>query len=353
MLVRIRYTSVMLMVILGAGASFDSAQAYRPGSQMVDEPWRPPLAKDLFLDTYETRGDIVEKYPKLTHVLPRLREPENGRSVEQMLEGLQERGANDVEIQRELASVRFYLSELLHKVTEKWTAKTNGVTNYAPLIGDILRFSKPGEQVCLVTFNYDSLLERALYTFDFKSTDPEHFLDSHPTLKLFNLHGSVDWARLVDLPDGTRLQPQRLIQEVNKYRVSDKFVRANATDPSQMFSFERPIFPAIAIPVQTKSEDHFECPRGHLGHLAEMLKHVSKILIIGWQAKEAHFLGMLRMHGVRPNRVMVVGENESDAKLVRRTFLHGIGVELPDEVVGQRGFTHFIIHQEGNGFLVA
>jgi hypothetical protein len=390
----------MLMVILGAGASYDSAQAYRPvypggggGSQNFgvsaprpDDggPWRPPLTNDLFLDRHHARGEIVARYPKLAHILPRLREPSNGRSVEQMLESLQEEGKNNPVRQREIASVRFYLCELLYKVTQEWGQQTNGVTNYAPLVGDILQFNKPGERVCLVTFNYDLLLERALYTFGFKSRDPEGYLDSHPILKLFKLHGSVEWSRIADLPKGLRLQPQALIEDVNTIQLTDKFVRAIATDPGQMHDFGRPIFPAIAIPVQTKSKDDFECPPTHLNYLAEMLPHVTKILIIGWQAKEAHFLKMLRSNLPKLGHVMVVGENASDSERIRKYFLDEIKLDLPnsggstsflidrenasdseetrqhfvDEVkldlpnpfVGQGGFTNFIVNQEGRSF---
>src|SRR6266852_2167423 len=253
----------MLMVVLGAGASYDSSQAYRPvypggggyasfastAPRPDDEgQWRPPLAKDLFLDRHHALGGIVTNYPKLSHILPYLREPSNGRSVEQMLESLQEEGKDNPESQREFASVRFYLCELLHKVTEEWSSRTNGVTNYAPLVKDILRFNNPGEQVCLVTFNYDLLLERALYTFDFKRRNPEEHFESHSILKLFKLHGSVDWSRLVDLPQDTRLRPQGLIEQADTIQLSDKFVLANATNPHEMYNFEKPIFPAIAIP---------------------------------------------------------------------------------------------------------
>src|ERR1700683_4757686 len=117
----IRYTATMLMVILGAGASYDSAQAYPVVSSRGEpighaEEWRPPLAKDLFLDRHHVLGYIVGKYPKLTHILPHLREPSNGRSVEEMLESLQEEGKDSPESLREFASVRFYLCELLHEV---------------------------------------------------------------------------------------------------------------------------------------------------------------------------------------------------------------------------------------------
>jgi hypothetical protein len=357
----------MLMVIFGAGASYDSAQAFRithpsGGSQNFGiisphpdggGPWRPPLTKDLFLDRHATRGDIIRRYPKLTHILPRLREPLSGRSVEQMLETLQERGVNNPEIQREIASVRFYLCELLYKVTEEWTSRTNGVTNYSPLISDILRLNKTNEQVCLVTFNYDLLLESALHTFDFKGRDPETFLDSHPMLKLFKLHGSVEWSRLVDLPEGVYVPPHGLIDAVDTIELTDRFVRANATDASQNHNFERPIFPAIAVPVQKKTKDDFECPAAHLTVLKEMLPKITKVLIIGWQAKETHFLAMLRSNLPKLERVMVVGENTSDAERTRRYFLSEIDRPLPDEVVAQGGFTDFIINEEGNGFLSA
>jgi hypothetical protein len=349
----------MLMVILGAGASYDSAQAYplvssrgRPVGQ--EDEWRPPLAKDLFLDRHHVVGDIVGKYAKLTHILPYLREPSNGRSVEEMLESLQQEGKHDPETLCELAAVRFYLCELLHNVTERWSSLTNGVTNYAPLIREVLRFTIPGEQVCIVTFNYDLLLERALDTFNFRRKPPEEHLDSHPTLKLFKLHGSVNWSRLVlNLPSGTRLQPQGLIEQANTIRVSDKFVLANATDPTQMFNFGKPILPAIAIPVQTKTEQHFECPQNHRYYLVKMLPNITKILIIGWQAKEAHFTAMLRGNLPKLKHVMVVGASASDAGATLKCFLEEIRLHVPMWSASQGGFTRFIVEQEGYIFFQA
>lgn len=358
------------MVIFGAGASYDSAQAYRPilprgggganfgnsAPDPVDDggPWRPPLAKDLFLDRHHAFGAIVTKYRKLTHILPNLREPSNGRSVEQMLEFLQEEGKGNPESQREFASVRFYLCELLTKVTAEWSAQTNGVTNYAPLVKDILRFTNSNDQVCLVTFNYDLLLERALYTFGFARKEPEEHLRSHPTLKLFKLHGSVEWSRLVDtdpaLPSRTRLTIQDLIDKANILRLSNRFVLANATNLHQVYDFERPIFPAIAIPVQTKSDEYFECPRAHLDSLNEMLPEITKILIVGWQAREAHFLQMLRSKLPRLDSIMVVGASASDAEGILRHFSTEIRYRVAREYVADGGFTSFIVNQDGHDF---
>jgi hypothetical protein len=357
----------MLMVILGAGASFDSAQAYRPvhpsrggyqsfaPSSDVGGPWRPPLAKDLFLDRHHALGSIVTHYPKLSHILPYLREPSNGRSVEEILESLQEEGKDNPESQRELASVRYYLCELLHKVTEGWLEKTNRVTNYAPLLRDILRFKRSSEPVCLVTFNYDLLLENALVTFGFKLNTPELHLGSHPILKLFKLHGSTNWSRLVNGQHGNRLSPQHIIEQADTIEVSETFVLANATDVNEMYKFEDPVFPAIAIPVQTKSEAYFECPRAHLTYLVQMLDRVTKILIIGWQAREAHFLGMLKHKLPLLRQVMVVGANAANAEKTLLYFAGEIAKGMASEncFVGQGGFTDFIVSQEGQDFFKA
>jgi hypothetical protein len=342
----------MLMVIFGAGASYDSAQAFRPNHTPGDEVWRPPLAKDLFRNPHQAFGDIVINYPKLTHVLPYLREPSNGRSVEEVLESLQSEGQGDPERQSELASVRFYLCELLDKLSTEWLKRTDRVTNYAPLIADILRFNSSGEEVCLVTFNYDLLLENALYTFDFKAREPEQFLESHPILKLFKLHGSVNWARLVaNYPAGVRILPQGLIEEAYGVKLSAGFVRATATNINEALNFPQPIFPAIAVPVQTKSDESFECPRSHIDYFQKMLPRVTKILIIGWQAKEEHFLRMLQSRVPNLRHLMVVGANEQDARDTFQHFCRRIGI-FPMDFLGRGGFTNFIVNQEGPHFFM-
>jgi hypothetical protein len=171
---------------------------------------------------------------------------------------------------------------------------------------------------------------------------------------LFKLHGSVNWCRLVDLPDGTRVQPQGLIEQADSIHLTDEFVRANATDPIETFAFAKPIFPAIAIPVQTKSEEHFECPPAHRKYLAEMLPRITKILIIGWQAKEAHFLGMLRTHLPLLRHVMIVGANEGGARETLNYFLGEMKPpQLSSQSVAREGFTEFIVNREGDSFFNA
>lgn len=349
----------MLMVIFGAGASYDSAQAFpvaiTPPSGGNGGPWRPPLANSLFRDQNEVFGTIIRKYNQLRRILPFLREPTASGGVEQTLEALQEQGRTYPERKRELAAIKFYLADLLMEITDRWDERTNGITNYAVLVDEILRLDTSGEEVCLVTFNYDLLLERALVGFpDFEMKEPERFLSSHPRLKIFKLHGSVNWSRTVGV-GGAFYHPNKIIEEAHLIQPTDRFVPGNAAREYGSGRQPGTVFPAIAIPVQTKTASHFECPSAHLGHLTAMLPTVTKILIIGWQARESHFLHMLRGMLPKLQRVMVVGAHAPDAQATLQRFLEEIGFGIAtygqNVHVAQGGFTDFVVNREGDEFL--
>jgi len=360
----------MLMVIFGAGASYDSSPDFSPPRPQAAqqnfgpppappnprESWRPPLATQLFLDPTGVFGDTVANpnHRKLLPILPRLRQPLNG-SVEQELESLlAEANADangDPERKRQLFTVRYYLHDLLFKVTGEWLNRTNGVTNYVTLLDQIRRHTT-GESVCLVTFNYDLLLDRALLSFGYRTQRPEDELLAHPNFKLLKPHGSVDWARYVDTPPNTRMGIEQIIEQADSIKLTNNYLRADATDPRQMFSFERPIVPAIAVPVQTKTEDTFEWPQSHRAFLDQFLPSVTKILIIGWQAREAHFLQLLRSKLINLTHLMVVGREASDAGGILAYFVQEIG-RTPSPLsryTGQRGFTQFVVNREGEPF---
>ena len=362
----------MLLVIFGAGASYDSSRAFPPIAPRAanqnfgtpppppdeGEAWRPPLAAELFHDNKQRFGEIVARYPRLHPILGRLREPLNGRSVEEELQSLQDEAEAYPEGKRQLLSVRYYLRDLLAEVTENWLKRTR-LTNYAPLIDQILRFRTDSESVCLVTFNYDVLLDRALTSFGYNPQSLDHYFDAHPTLKLFKPHGSVDWARFVDAPPDSRFGPPQLIEQADTIKLSDDYLVSNATDPHQLYKYNRPILPAIAIPVQTKSEDTFEWPPRHRAYLEELLPSVTKILIIGWQAREAHFLQMLReklpMGGRRVAHILVVGKNSADAKATLHFFASELGQSGYNQShsYANAGFSQFVANREGEAFLRA
>jgi hypothetical protein len=161
-------------------------------------------------------GDIVRRYSKLAHTLPYLRERSNDRSVEEVRESLEEEATDSPRARANSCQCASTSMTCFQGYRIKWLAQTNDVTNYAPLIREIRRFSKSAEPVCLVTFNYDLLLDR----------------------------------------------------------------NAQCSPPSPSLCKTRPGAPSSVHPARSQ--------------LLGILKSVTKVLMIGWQAREAHFLQMLR-----------------------------------------------------------
>jgi hypothetical protein len=252
-------------------------------------------------------------------------------------------------------------------VSDEWLKHTNAVTNYATLIDQIRHFNTntTGDPVCLVSFNYDLLLDRAV--FPSGNTQPlERHFEGHAMFNLFKPHGSVDWARFMAGPKGTkyveashrprffeppasqgpRFAPENIIEQAPN--LSGEYVRANATDAHQIYNFNWPIVPAIAIPVQTKTEDTFEWPDSHRKYLEELLPQVTQILIIGWQGKEAHFLKLLREKlptgGVTQiTHLQVVGKDPEEGQNIREQFTQQVARHVKKPYNGPTGgFSHFV-----------
>src|SRR5208337_1797773 len=108
------------------------------------------------------------------------------------------------------------------------------------------------EPVCLVSFNYDLLLDNAIDPSGAGPQPLENHFDAQLTFKLFKPHGSVDWAQFIAGPkratyyeksqrpgffdppasQGPRLTPPQLIDQAHDLKLSGEYVRANASDPT-------------------------------------------------------------------------------------------------------------------------
>lgn len=191
----------MLMVIFGAGASFDSVPSNPPKEDSLRSPsvWtlnkhsnRPPLANQLF-EERSMFAETLERYPSCLAIVPHLRHL-GDRLLEEVLEQFQMEAVSYAPGHQQLAAVRYYLHEMLWACGEAWLREAHGVTNYRTLLDEINRFRKPDEIVSLVTFNYDTLLEPRLEDLGFKMNQISDYIDQHPHYKLFKLHGSVNWG---------------------------------------------------------------------------------------------------------------------------------------------------------------
>ena len=346
----------VLMVIFGAGASFDSVPSRPPAQYNIDS--RPPLAADLFADR-PLFTDAITRFPNFIPLVPRLRKPPNNLSVEGMLQLLQAEAEEYPVRHQQLAAIRFYLHYVIWQCQENWQGEALGITNYATLLDQIERRRGRGggyDRVCLVTFNYDTLLEGAMPYIGVRIGKMVDYIESDK-YKIIKVHGSMNWARDVRTPIAD-------IQNKNTWQVAWELIeRTPGVDLSDTYRIvggrpigtydevnppvrRIPIFPALAIPVEAKRD--FACPADHLEVLRQCIPAVTKIVVIGWRGVEAHFAELLRgLDQPRGIGGVVVGGNPGSANEVAVRLQHLNVTWRPFHA----GFTEWVTGDEVDRFL--
>src|SRR5262249_1630173 len=178
----------MIMVILGAGASYDSIPSRPPPSSEAGlTNGRPPLAAQLF-SSHPLSEDCLSSFPRCHPIVPYLQTIPLNSSVEHMLETLQAEGDTDPHRKCQIAPIRCYLQFLISECERNWAPATQRITNYVTLLDQLRRTDN---SVLLVTFNYDRLIEKALASLKISITDLPDYVSNHK-VKLIKLHGSVN-----------------------------------------------------------------------------------------------------------------------------------------------------------------
>lgn len=321
----------MLLVIVGAGASYDSVPHFPPFRN--DQPtyeWResrPPLANQLFEDR-PLFVKWLKYFPDCIPIVSRLRK--TGISVEQELARLQAEAKKYPQRSKQLTSIQYYLHCCLWECQKQWSGRHEGFTNHAAFLDAIEHWRyEYEERVCFVTFNYDFLLEEALVAkrdVGFQISNIDGYI-SHPHYAVIKLHGSVNWGQQVtgishlgNIPsvprnpfDASDLSPQHMIDMYDRLTLADSYTLVNHYPVVR--ENHALVFPALAIPVQDK--DKFVCPRNHVEHLRSMLHSTTKIVTVGWRATEAAFLELLQSELQRPVDLMVVsGDSEGVSETI-------------------------------------
>lgn len=145
----------MLLVVFGAGASYDSFHLVPAPAPSDNGPltpkqlyWeeRPPLANQLF-DSRPIFVELMEKFKEFQALVPILRQP--GISIEKQLAEFQEQAKTYPPAFRELNAIRFYLHFALSDCQDHWRTKHRGITNFTTLLREIDRWRlEKNEQVC-------------------------------------------------------------------------------------------------------------------------------------------------------------------------------------------------------------
>jgi hypothetical protein len=245
------------------------------------------MANQLFDD----RGlfvQVMQNYPACKPLVNLLR---GNIQVERQLAKFEQEAQTFPVRSRQLTAIRYYLHEMLWNCQNNWTNFHRGITNYVTFVDAIDRWRyENNEQVCFVTFNYDTMLEDSLTELWGVKFEDLTSYTSQPHFKVIKLHGSIDWGLEFNGNLKDALPTAIMDAAVKGIDVSDFYKKVN--HPPVIFENGTRGFPALAIPVEKKSE--FVCPPEHLRAIADVLPRVTKIITIGWRATEQHFLTMLK-----------------------------------------------------------
>jgi hypothetical protein len=340
----------MLMVIFGAGASYDSFPSAPPAATSVFHDDRMPLATELFENRHNF-AEVIDEFPECRPLIGPLRHCAPNEGVERVLERLQTQSENDSQGQKEITAIRYYLQKIIWQCERRWEMRHHGATNYSSLLYQIRNCSKPDEPVSFVTFNYDTMLEQAMPTLSRSIVNMRSYIDHR--FSIFKVHGSVNWRRVLAwVPFSVRefdseAVPQQVINAtplISKYLSDSEFImvdelNANKIEQQQE---EYALFPAIAIPVENKS--HFELPPNQFEQLQKTLPMVTKLLVIGWRATDKPFLDLLSKFQGNKLSVSIVCENDEKAKEVRLN-IHRASVKADYSTYGS-GFTDFVTRND-------
>jgi hypothetical protein len=343
----IPYSSALL-VILGAGASYDSLSGF--------QAMAPPLS-DQLANSSDLADSLLSVYPRARPVVSELRRSLEDRdssessvrslTLEQTLRIYRDRSKTNQETLKQLTAFRFFLRDLLYQSALQIRNSRGGINNYTRLISDVYQWALDRDRtVCLVNFNYDPLLEWACseeYRFN-----PSKWSDysGRGPIYLLKPHGSVLWSledqSVAPTPNGF---PSTLI-EIGEPETTKGFELRTSGSPIDSVSAggnqKRVVYPGLAMPIDGNKD--FLWPNDQEELLTEGMPNgvFGKVLTIGWRGNEPHFVPLLRR--LVPSTAdlwMVTGDSSTDSAEIEQN-LQTIIFPTTGRVTLTSGFSGFI-----------
>lgn len=316
------------LIILGAGASFDSLEDHSQfGAREAElDNWKPPLTNEIF--DRARFSLILDKNPEAKYLDGETYRIKKDFSLEDLMNDILNNEAPSYPVwYRRIMSFRFYLQELFSEATKKYFDKRN---NYNRLLSEIRR--NAGNRACFVNFNYDLLLERNIFDVE-NMTDVDDYMSGN--IKVLKIHGACNWFRSIgrgyktdrDFKNGKDYSienAQTIFQSENGNGIIDiNLSRPTIKNIPSNWEFYEPVphgsgfsddevkyfVPDIALPIHKKRD--FVCPVPHIEIFKKEFQKTDRVIIIGWKATDESLLNILKEYlGNRP--VIVVSHNSSN-----------------------------------------
>lgn len=136
----------MLLVILGAGASYDSSprnptpldRSASPSLQplrsfLPSDGNRPPLVGELF-DQHRPQFPFIARYPAASAIVGTIQRRIHEENLEHILGELQLEEGSYPDRKLHLMAIRFYLRDFLRDCSERWWESHDSVTVYSEFV---------------------------------------------------------------------------------------------------------------------------------------------------------------------------------------------------------------------------
>jgi hypothetical protein len=301
-----------LVVILGAGASFDCA-SHRV---LRSEAWKPPLTGELF-QRRETFLRLLDANPLASAAASVIRVQVEGSDAFSIEEHLREtlRPSEARHIRRQYTAIPYYLRDLLSNVSTKYTTQPD---RYYMLLTQVQHIP----DVLFITLNYDSILEYALRS-DQEFRQLSDYIRPGQNWSLVKLHGSVDWVRNVM---AVGQQPRTLQTVVDAIVDQQESISSNiefapyvpGVQDLEVFvnpMHDRFCYPALSVPLGGDDEAT-NCPGDHRRFAARWLssKESLNLLTIGYSGLDHAALDLLEEARTPIGTACIVNPNGEEAR---------------------------------------
>lgn len=306
----------VLTIILGAGASYDSAPI-NAVAQAKRNQWRPPLTANLFsAESFwsEPINSPVKMHSDLLPIIERIRRETKKSTLENALLQLKQEVGEYPERWRQILAIQDWITKVIMECNKNWSRALGNATSYIDLVSRLKDWAHQNDGILnFITFNYDTLLEGA-----FQNQVPFHRnFDSYLSEKcnIFKPHGSIDWWYEVTFDSGRKSVADNPLseQEKNTLKLYGGSKKDGVTTSAEGVTAS---MSAVSVPVATKDHNDFILPAGHFKKMQLALKKTDAFLVIGWAGNEEHFMSEVKasVNKSAPTFVVCGGGGEDTIK---------------------------------------
>jgi hypothetical protein len=365
------------MFIFGAGASafcsFNDTQDLINNSVL-----KPPTGYEIFDGRFDP---ISLKYAGAIASIP------DFEAMERDIEGCLEddwsfiRNSYSPHITARHLNIQFYLQNLFSQISEEVTQKYFRYNLYARLANKLLNAISGGnEQVSIVSFNYDTILdtflERAMQVKFSKMSD---YIDSkRNNILLLKPHGSSNWGwpfmmERIGNMNGKSL-PEFLYEKkyvpsyIYYYLLGDykKMIWEKSwgyeqdMNPNNMGRFtinknvievidklsQKKYLPALQLPYRDK--DEFVMPFTHYEALTNAFRETEELFLIGWKGNEDGFNRLMKTHAYGIKKIVIVNPDSATVIKNLSQYINLSGGQNSPTIEIVPGFKEFVIDKLDN-----